>query len=112
MGFMDKAKKLAEQAQQKLDEAQKQFNQSQPEQGPGDCDGATLRRARAAPGARPGSLHPCSDARSADAGERARPAGGLRPPHGRRRRSPTEPESRAGRAGERGAGPVPAAWSK
>jgi hypothetical protein len=29
MGFMDKAKKLAEQAQTKLDEAQKQFNQSQ-----------------------------------------------------------------------------------
>jgi hypothetical protein len=27
MGFMDKAKKLAEQAQQKLDEAQTQFNQ-------------------------------------------------------------------------------------
>jgi hypothetical protein len=26
MGFMDKAKKLAEQAQEKLDEAQKQFN--------------------------------------------------------------------------------------
>ena len=26
MGFMDKAKKLAEQAQQKLDEAQEQFN--------------------------------------------------------------------------------------
>jgi hypothetical protein len=28
MGFMDKAKKLAEQAQQKLDEAQESFNQS------------------------------------------------------------------------------------
>jgi hypothetical protein len=28
MGFMDKAKKLAEQAQQKLDEAQDSFNQS------------------------------------------------------------------------------------
>jgi hypothetical protein len=27
MGFMDRAKKLAEQAQQKLDEAQKQFGQ-------------------------------------------------------------------------------------
>ena len=38
MGFMDKAKKLAEQAQQKLDEAQTQFNQnaapqSEPQQG-------------------------------------------------------------------------------
>src|SRR6476659_7765610 len=29
MGFMDKAKKLAEQAQEKLDEAQKNFNQGQ-----------------------------------------------------------------------------------
>ena len=29
MGFMDKAKKLAEQAQEKLDEVQKQFNESQ-----------------------------------------------------------------------------------
>jgi hypothetical protein len=28
MGFMDKAKQLAEQAQQKLDEAQKNFNRS------------------------------------------------------------------------------------
>jgi hypothetical protein len=28
MGFMDKAKKLAEQAQQKLDEAQESFNQN------------------------------------------------------------------------------------
>jgi hypothetical protein len=29
MGFMDKAKKMAEQAQTKLDEAQKQFNEKQ-----------------------------------------------------------------------------------
>jgi hypothetical protein len=29
MGFMDKAKKLAEQAQTKLDEVQQQFNESQ-----------------------------------------------------------------------------------
>ena len=35
MGFMDKAKKLAEQAQQKLDETQKNFNQSNsPQQQP------------------------------------------------------------------------------
>ncbi len=33
MGFMDKAKKLAEQAQQKLDEAQTQFNQGGSTQG-------------------------------------------------------------------------------
>jgi hypothetical protein len=29
MGFLDKAKKMAEQAQEKLDEVQKQFNESQ-----------------------------------------------------------------------------------
>ena len=33
MGSMDKAKKLAEQAQQKLDEAQESFNQSQSQPG-------------------------------------------------------------------------------
>lgn len=36
MGFMDKAKKLAEQAQQKIDETQKQFNEKQAQpQAPG-----------------------------------------------------------------------------
>jgi hypothetical protein len=40
MGFMDKAKKLAEQAQQKLDEAQNQFNQgAAPQAPPGDAGG-------------------------------------------------------------------------
>jgi hypothetical protein len=34
VGFMDKAKKLAEQAQQKLDEAQTQFNQNAAPQSP------------------------------------------------------------------------------
>jgi len=35
MGFMDKAKKLAEQAQEKLDEAQKNFNQGGSDSQPG-----------------------------------------------------------------------------
>jgi hypothetical protein len=35
MGFMDKAKKLAEQAQTKLDEVQKQFNEGQSGTQPG-----------------------------------------------------------------------------
>src|SRR4051812_38241573 len=39
MGFMDKAKKMAEQAQAKLDEAQKQFNSGQ-EAGGGEGGGA------------------------------------------------------------------------
>src|SRR5215204_3891965 len=34
MGFMDKAKKMAEQAQAKLEEAQKQFNAGQSDQQP------------------------------------------------------------------------------
>jgi hypothetical protein len=38
MGFMDKAKKLAEQAQQKLDETQKNFNKSgDPQADPGQA---------------------------------------------------------------------------
>jgi hypothetical protein len=40
MGFMDKAKKLAEQAQQKLDEAQTQFNQNAAPQAPSQEDAA------------------------------------------------------------------------
>jgi hypothetical protein len=36
MGFMDKAKQLAEQAQQKLDEAQKNFNQGGSPQAPAE----------------------------------------------------------------------------
>ena len=39
MGFMDKAKKLAEQAQQKLDEAQESFNQSASPQHTPDASG-------------------------------------------------------------------------
>ena len=38
MGFMDKAKKLAEQAQEKLDEAQKNFNKSDGPQAPAGED--------------------------------------------------------------------------
>jgi hypothetical protein len=37
MGFMDKAKKMAEQAQQKIDEKQKQWNQREPQE---DAPGA------------------------------------------------------------------------
>jgi hypothetical protein len=42
MGFMDKAKKLAEQAQAKLEEAQQQFNQSQGNPGTGASDGPAV----------------------------------------------------------------------
>jgi hypothetical protein len=39
MGFMDKAKQLAEQAQQKLDETQKNFNKSSSPEGQPQGDG-------------------------------------------------------------------------
>ncbi len=39
MGFMDKAKQLAEQAQQKLDETQKNFNKSTAPDSPQQGDG-------------------------------------------------------------------------
>ena len=48
MGFMDKAKKLAEQAQEKLDEAQKNFNQGQGAAPSRRSGGVRLRRARPA----------------------------------------------------------------
>jgi hypothetical protein len=41
MGFMDKAKKMAEQAQQKLDEVQKDFNKGQGSTGQGQQGGGT-----------------------------------------------------------------------
>ena len=39
MGFMDKAKKLAEQAQEKLDETQKNFNKGQGSSGSQPAEG-------------------------------------------------------------------------
>ena len=67
MGFLDKAKKLAEQAQTKLDEAQKQFNQSQPGGGspPGpaveyDKHGRPIPREEPVPAA-PGQAPPHGD---------------------------------------------------
>jgi hypothetical protein len=81
MGFMDKAKQLAEQAQQKLDETQKNFNKSnspegQPEGGGVKYDehgrpiqdappaGATAPPAAepAAPAAQPTEEQPAADA--------------------------------------------------
>ena len=67
MGFMDKAKKLAEQAQEKLDEVQQQFNESQgssPSQGPPvdyDQHGRPVQTEPAAPPAPPASPAPPAD---------------------------------------------------
>jgi len=43
MGFMDKAKQMAEQAQQKIDETQKQFNDKQSARSPGGSEGGGAR---------------------------------------------------------------------
>jgi hypothetical protein len=80
MGFMDKAKKLAEQAQEKLDEAQKNFNQSGSPQA--DQPAQTVRydehgrpiqeeeppaAAAPPPAAEPAADAPAADAPAADA---------------------------------------------
>jgi len=75
MGFMDKAKKLAEQAQEKLDEAQKNFNKPQtpdPQQGSGvryDEHGRPIQDETPAAATAPPSATPPPDpaAESADA---------------------------------------------
>lgn len=87
MGFMDKAKKLAEQAQQKLDETQKNFNQSNSPQSQPQGDGvrydehgrpiqeATPAGATAPPAAEPAA--PAADEPAADAAPPPpKPAGG------------------------------------
>ena len=98
MGFMDKAKKLAEQAQQKLDEAQTQFNQnaapqSQPEQGEVQYDehGRPIQEAppagaTAPPPAQPSAPTPDPAAPSAE--EEAAPAPPPAPPSGGANSSP------------------------
>jgi hypothetical protein len=67
MGFMDKAKKLAEQAQEKLDEAQKNFNKSgtpEAQQGQGvryDEHGRPIQEETPAAAAPPPSATPPPD---------------------------------------------------
>ncbi len=57
MGFLDKAKQMAEQAQQKLDETQKQFNQGQAGRAGGGADGGV----RYDSNGRPISTDPATD---------------------------------------------------
>lgn len=92
MGFMDKAKKMAEQAQSKLDEVQKQFNEgqstgSQPSQGPPaeyDQHGRPIRSEAPPPAAETPAPEPA-----------APPAESTTPPHGDPlTREPAEPEDR------------------
>jgi hypothetical protein len=73
MGFMDKAKKLAEQAQQKLDEAQENFNksespQAEPQEGGVRYDehGRPVEEAPPAGTAPPPSAEPAPDPAAPD----------------------------------------------
>jgi hypothetical protein len=104
MGFMDKAKKLAEQAQQKLDEAQNQFNQGTPpqsqQQGGGvryDEHGRPIQEGPPAgtappPPAQPDAATPASP--SAPAAPADPPAGGAE------ERAPDEPPAPSGGAND------------
>ena len=60
MGFMDKAKKMAEQAQSKLDEVQKQFNESQGASGPAPSGPVTEYDKHGRPVAPEGAAEPAS----------------------------------------------------
>ena len=88
MGFMDKAKKMAEQAQSKLDEVQKQFNENQSggstsQAPPVDYDqhGRPIRsEAPAAPAAEPAA--PPAEPAAPPAEPAAPPAESTTPPHG------------------------------
>jgi formin 2/WAS/WASL-interacting protein len=90
MGFMDKAKKLAEQAQAKLDEAQKQFNSSQSGSrqsgGPAveyDAAGRPVQRDVPATPAAPAPAAPPSEtAAPAAASAPTPPSETATPPHG------------------------------
>ena len=75
MGFMDKAKKLAEQAQEKLDEAQKNFNKSEtPQTEPGqsvkyDNHGRPIQEETPAAATPPPSATPPAEAPAEPAAE-------------------------------------------
>jgi hypothetical protein len=75
MGFMDKAKKLAEQAQEKLDDAQKNFNKSDaPQEGEGarfDEHGRPIQTPAAE--TPPPAAAPAPDAPAAPAGATSAP---------------------------------------
>jgi hypothetical protein len=93
MGFMDKAKKMADQAQAKLDEVQKQFNegQSQQSQGPPveyDQHGRPIRSEAPPEPAPPPTPEPAPE-------PAAPPAESPTPPHGDPlTREPAETEDR------------------
>jgi hypothetical protein len=90
MGFLDKAKKMAEQAQTKLDEVQKQFNEGQggssggPEGAPVEYDqhGRPIRSESAGPPAQSAPPPPAEPASAPPAEPVGPPPAGPTPPHG------------------------------
>jgi hypothetical protein len=108
MGFMDKAKQLAEQAQQKLDEAQKNFNQSaSPQSEPSeggvryDEHGRPIQEAPAPPS------DPASPAPPPDPASAADPAGAERPAAETDPAGPERPPAEADPAAAHPSGPEP-----
>ena len=82
MGFMDKAKKLAEQAQQKLDEAQESINKDAPQPGAQqpagvhyDQHGRPIGEAPPAAAPPPPAAEPVAEAASETAPEAPLPSG-------------------------------------
>jgi hypothetical protein len=76
MGFLDRAKQIAEQAQDKLDEVQKQFNESQAAKSGGDSGPATEYDKHGRP---VGQTQPEATAESAVAPDAAPDAGPVAP---------------------------------
>ena len=91
MGFLDKAKQMAEQAQTKLDEVQKQFNESQAASSGSQAPAGRVRQARPPDPLRGTARALGAAARTAIRSPAHEPAP---PPPPRRRRRPTPPRRR------------------
>jgi hypothetical protein len=77
VGFMDKAKKLAEQAQEKLDEAQKQFNSGGSTGGQQEGGGVRYdQHGRPIEAPPAGEAAPPSGQPPSDSGDEEKPPGG------------------------------------
>jgi hypothetical protein len=89
MGFMDKAKKLAEQAQQKLDEAQESINRQTSQQGGEEAGGVSydehgrpVEQAAPAGATPPPAAEPATEPPAAEPTSKPAPAGPAAPPAG------------------------------
>ena len=96
MGFIDKAKKLADQAQAKLDEVQKQFNEGQGSSGRPPQGAAPVEYDQHG---RAGAARDAERRRARRSGDRARPAGDARAAAERahRQAAPTSPDGAGAR---------------